>query len=123
MNEAFAANMRDAQRLVKFRSRAEFRALPLEDILVPFMNGPVLQFDDDRAGDAVALNNELYCRVDGRLGLCVAYLRTADGVRRALLAAEIRELWSTLVGLATGYTWPDADHYGVRCTYEFAPDA
>lgn len=106
-----------ARRLTRFYTRADFRALPLDRIVHVTLDGPVLVFEDDRAADAAALNEELYSTERGKgMGLCVAYKRTHDPLKRKMLAAEIREVWSSLVGLAAAYTYPDTP----QAWFEFA---
>lgn len=116
-----AADIRDAQRLVKFRSRAEFKSLPLEMVLVPALDAPVLVHESPPR----------FVDVDGFTCLALpmlieqrkAYPRVYDGAKRAQFARLLRNLWCQMVDQADYYTWPDATHYGVPALYVFAPDA
>lgn len=113
---SFAADMRDAGRLVHFWSRKEWREIPLEFVLVPSLDGPMLVHDDP----------PLFTDRDGRVCSAMAML---DEQRRAYprvpvdkrpqFVAMLRTLWCQIVDQADYYAWPDTPH----ALYDFAPDA
>jgi len=120
----------EAQRISQHVSRSQFKAFPLEWLIVTSLDAPVLLFeilpgdDPDRVRDARGLQERLHCAEEGRgLGLCDAYRRTHDPVKRAVLAREIRRRWCELVDLAVGYTFPGFHLGGALMLMEFAPDA
>lgn len=119
----FGQNVRDASRLMHWHSREDFRRVPLEFVVVPSLDAPVLVFPWDES--------PVYTDIDGRQFAIwpaleearAAYRRTADPIKRARLAKLMRRYWLAAVDQAEGYTWPDATHYGVRAVYQFDPDA
>lgn len=120
----------EAQRISQHVSRSQFKAFPLEWIIVTSLDAPVLLFeilpgdDPERVRDARGLQERLHCAEEGRgLGLCDAYRRTHDPVKRAVLAREIRRRWSDLVELAVGYTFPGWHLGGASMLLEFEPEA
>lgn len=124
------ARIVEARRLAQHVSRSQLKALPLEWLIVTSLDAPVLLFeilpgdDPERVRDARGLQERLHCAEEGRgLGLCDAYRRTPDPVKRAVLAREIRRRWSDLVDLAVGYTFPGFHLGGAIMLMEFAPDA
>ena len=119
---SFAADMRDAGRLVHFWSRHDWKHLPLEFVLFPSLAAPVLVFDD-RA--------PLFVDHTGRKCLALPMLdelrpaarRLGHDVRKRRQFARLtRRIWSQIVDQASYYTWPDATHYGAPAVFEFAPD-
>lgn len=118
---SFLADLRAAGRLVRFHSRREFRDLPLEMVLVPTMDAPVLVFESpavftDIDGRECALEPALH---EARR----AYMRTADPEKRKRIAKLLRRYWCLMVDQASYYTWPDAEHYGVPAGFEFASES
>lgn len=117
-----AENIRDAGRLVHFWSRKDFRELPLEFVLVPSLDAPVLVHErqapvfvdaDGYTRPALPMlieQRQLYPRV------------LLDPVKRGPFAKLLRRIWLQVVDQADYYTWPDANHYGAQAYYEFAPD-
>jgi hypothetical protein len=91
------------------RSRAEWRALPLE--AMPPHAGPRLVFDvfdapvrwvDDWSGRTLQSNLELDELVADQFKL----RRTGEGLERAKIAKRIRRRWVALVDHAIGYRVP-----------------
>lgn len=119
---SFAADVRDAGRLVHYWSRHDWKRLPLECVLFPTLSAPVLTFDRaplfiDHSGRAC-----LALPMLEEQRQAVRRIHRRDIRKRRQLARLARRIWCQVVDQAEYYTWPDATHYGAPAVYEFAPD-
>jgi hypothetical protein len=81
-------------------SRTDFRNLPLRNILVPTLSGPMLHFSERD----LARGNVLSAWLDE---LRPRYFRALDRTRRIEIARRARAMHLTRVSLADGFTWPE----------------
>ena len=118
-------------------SRKDFRALPLDRILVPTLDGPILRYFFDAP---------TFTDRDGRQCLCKPMLhelrgreprkphdmatnapaRTAYLVKYEVFTDQVRSIWNQMVDQASGYFFtsgPAAMLLDERGVFEFAPDA
>jgi len=118
MQSLFAESLRDAGRLAHFWSRADFRKLPLEFILVPSLDGPLLVHDERTPLFTDPATGRICAALPMLTEQRLSYPRTPDPIKRALFARALRELWVQLVDQADFYAFADSP----QALYDFAPD-
>lgn len=80
-------------------TRQQFREVPLRNVLIPTLDGPVLVFEERHQPRAAVLAAQI--QDQGAL-----YRRAFDPFKRRSFANYIRRLHLRRVSLAVGYTWP-----------------